>query len=1201
MVGRRVSVAIDADVNPFVRGLTKAGLAAKGFASELDSADSRMSNLVQTGIALAPALVPLSAAVVPAIAGLATQLGAAATAAGVAVLAFQGVGDALKAVNTYHLLPTEQNLQKMQDALNSLGPAGADFVMFLDSLRPQLEGLQNVARAGLFPGMEDGIRAALTMLPQATSLVQSLATEMGNLTREAGMGLGGQAWTRFIDYIRTDAAPTLHAMGETLGNLATGFANLMVDFAPLSRSFTSGMMRMSAAFRDWTAGLAGSQGFEDFLSYVRESGPLAMRALESIGNALVAIVEAAAPVGHATLPVITVLADTLAHIAKSPVGPVLIGAAAGIAAVSRAVALYNAANGASMLRFLGSLRGIAAAAAVYGTVEALDALRHSTDQALPSVNQLTHSLLNLTDAQTAANLARELGSVGDALHRIDDPNMRLAALDKLHGMGSELSAVASGAELFAQHITDFGSGAALTLDNAKSSVQQLDRALSNIVANGGADRAKQAFRELATSQHLSAAEQKALMRLLPQYRDALTASANAADMDTAATSRNTAAQRQNLDAMRAVRSERLAAANAEIGYQQAIDDATAAAKKNGKTLDITTQKGRDNKTALLNLAAAWNQQSDATKASAGAHKAAIAEFVRAATQMGMNADKARAYAKRLLEIPPKRKTIIEADTSQAIGKILQLQAMHIPDKLFHVTAVYGTAGSTYNTRPSAGGGRFDSGGYTGPGGKYDPAGIVHRDEVVLPQEIVHRDARFLKQRYGFLPGMSDLPGYAGGGLVGGKGDPAVAKLVEEIRGLRHDLATKGKDALTGHDRRMKEIDLRQKEQDLREKHQQAREDRLNALRDKIGGLRGAIGGFHPETSLPGYEVRNPVLQAVSGDLADLRKSVHDAGGEWTKQLQHMAARMRTDALKIDQHERAIDAETKKRDDLNTKLDASSQALDSLAQTMSAFSDSVAGHFLPDLFSGSASSFGGGGGGGSSSDNSAAIRALMDQLQAVRADGTLDPLDRSYRASKLEAQIKTLGGDATDAAAGVSALSSSAADAGYSSASAAFSFDALKAQLNDATAQALAFADALKTLAAEGLNSDLFSSLASSGNVSAAVGLAALKPDQIAELNALQEANAAAAAQVASYATQQVYGAQQQALMAQNAKIEAAIKASDATMRHLNAQAKTLGRRVENGAEKGVASLGKQIDALRGAVADQGRQIRELSRAGKGRG
>ncbi len=191
MAGRRVSVKIDADPAPFVRGPATAALAAKGFARELESADAKMNGLVQAGLALAPAMVPLGAAAIPAIAGLTAELGAARRGQGVAALAFHGIGDALDAVNAYHLDPTEKNLEAMNTALAGIGPAGAEFVTFLDSLRPRLEELQALARAGMFPGLEDGIRSLLGLMPELETLVSSVATEMGKLASEAGKDLAG--------------------------------------------------------------------------------------------------------------------------------------------------------------------------------------------------------------------------------------------------------------------------------------------------------------------------------------------------------------------------------------------------------------------------------------------------------------------------------------------------------------------------------------------------------------------------------------------------------------------------------------------------------------------------------------------------------------------------------------------------------------------------------------------------------------------------------------------------------------------------------------------------------------------------------------------------------------------------------------------------------------------------------------------------
>jgi hypothetical protein len=65
-------------------------------------------------------------------------IGAAAGGLGVAVLALQGFDKAIKALSTYELDPTIENLQKLRIEEEKLGPAGAEFLHFLDQLQPQL-------------------------------------------------------------------------------------------------------------------------------------------------------------------------------------------------------------------------------------------------------------------------------------------------------------------------------------------------------------------------------------------------------------------------------------------------------------------------------------------------------------------------------------------------------------------------------------------------------------------------------------------------------------------------------------------------------------------------------------------------------------------------------------------------------------------------------------------------------------------------------------------------------------------------------------------------------------------------------------------------------------------------------------------------------------------------------------------------------
>jgi len=111
-------------------------------------------------------------------------------------------------------------------------------------------------------------------------------------------------------------------------------------------------------------------------------------------------------------------------------------------------------------------------------------------------------------------------------------------------------------------------------------------------------------------------------------------------------------------------SKALAASGAAIGYEAALDDATASLKENGRTLDISTAKGRANRTALNNLAEAANRQTEAMDAAGASNQtvarkaeSARANFVRLARQMGLSKAQAEALARQLINIPNVSRTV----------------------------------------------------------------------------------------------------------------------------------------------------------------------------------------------------------------------------------------------------------------------------------------------------------------------------------------------------------------------------------------------------------------------------------------------------------------------------------------------------------------------------------------------------------------
>ena len=141
--------------------------------------------------------------------------------------------------------------------------------------------------------------------------------------------------------------------------------------------------------------------------------------------------------------------------------------------------------------------------------------------------------------------------------------------------------------------------------------------------------------------------------------------------------RQSAATQKSIDLLNRRTSLLLSLSGAEIDYQQAVDDATQAIKENGRTHDINTQKGRDNKRALDQVAASANAQRDAMlKANDGNVKAAAAAntgraaYIKLAQQMGYSKAEARAMAAQFIAIPNVTRTAkLKADITDLTAKL----------------------------------------------------------------------------------------------------------------------------------------------------------------------------------------------------------------------------------------------------------------------------------------------------------------------------------------------------------------------------------------------------------------------------------------------------------------------------------------------------------------------------------------------------
>lgn len=577
---------------------------------DLDSYSGRLGLLASSLGALGPAAIPVTAVAIPAVTGLAQQLGFAALAGGTAVLAFQGVGDALEAMNKAHLDPTTANLEKAEQAMARLSPAAQDLVTKLGSMREELGRLKDAAGSGILPGATAAIDDLEKRLPIVERILRQISAATGDALQDGAASLAGPEWDDFFHFIATEARPELTKLAKSIGNVAHGAAEMWVAFGPLNSDFSSWMLRASRDFNAWATGLSKTQGFADFVAYIRETGPQVGEALGAIGNALVQIVQAAAPVGGPVLEAITALADVISAIADSPLGTPIFGLIAAFSAASLAAKAWSGVAGSSVGKFVADQGR--ARMALLATVSAQE--RATMSASAMATRQAAGRRAMVGMGAQAAVLGLMMTGVTDKLSLNNTAMLGLAG-----SMAGPWGAAAGAAIGLTMDLTKVNDGLADSIDRASTAAQHPE-GLKQLVA--ARKELVDQFADVANDDsgwfgYLG--KQRRMVSFLSgdvgQTKDAI------ADLDGAISHERAQLVMHKNELGLTSRGYELATASAEDfrgmlqqlegllskrssmrDYQAALDALTDGIKENGHSLDVNTEKGRANQANLDNIA-----------------------------------------------------------------------------------------------------------------------------------------------------------------------------------------------------------------------------------------------------------------------------------------------------------------------------------------------------------------------------------------------------------------------------------------------------------------------------------------------------------------------------------------------------------------------------------------------------------------------
>lgn len=222
----------------------------------------------------------------------------------------------------------------------------------------------------------------------------------------------------------------------------------------------------------------------------------------------------------------------------------------------------------------------------------------------------------------------------------------------------------------------------------------------------------------------------------------------------------------------------LDAREASRQWQESIDAARESMKENGRTLDITTEKGRANEAALDDMAEAALDVADSVVEAGGSEKDYRASLqrsrealVRQARAFGMTEAAAEEYADEVLRIPGRVRTTISSNVGAILGRARDLRSVLSAIDGSYIGVTIGLSGNGVGAL-----GGFRTGGIKGAAvGGARPAGMTMVGEEgpelipnMRPGTMVHERATTAQI----------MRRHAGAGRAGGGGgEPIVVNLV----------------------------------------------------------------------------------------------------------------------------------------------------------------------------------------------------------------------------------------------------------------------------------------------------------------------------------------------------------------------------------------------------------------------------------------
>lgn len=321
-------------------GAVKATTELKALDEELNSKEKDMkkaSNASKDFQFSMLALLPLFTALIPVIASAAGGIVALAGAFAVMAPAMLGIFLAVKPAytaiqnltkslnqNTINALANAHSYKQIYDILNKnssqfRGMTGElqDLTVKWFELKNAYTAFQDAVAPSVFPMLGQGMELLKEILSGLPALVRPAAAALQNWLTDFSRRLKDPTFQAFFHDMKSNMYQLVTDWTTGLLNILEGLAGLFHAFMPLTMDISGGFLHMTQSFDKWAQGLAKSKGFQQFVDYVKQNGPMILHIIGQAVQIIFRFLASLSGMGHGALSLIDKAVTSINHLAST--------------------------------------------------------------------------------------------------------------------------------------------------------------------------------------------------------------------------------------------------------------------------------------------------------------------------------------------------------------------------------------------------------------------------------------------------------------------------------------------------------------------------------------------------------------------------------------------------------------------------------------------------------------------------------------------------------------------------------------------------------------------------------------------------------------------------------------------------------------------------------------------------------------------